>query len=178
MRTLGPRSVSSFLKVILDITFLITGAFLAFFGGLALINAFGLATGASLPDWKWPIGWHWALFASTPRAVALLSWITLNHIGALVIVGRLRKVFGTLTKDTPFQFENARRLRVIGLVMAALQVSEWVIWAIVGRNATETIEFLRPDINPVAIFGIVVMFVLAEVFDEGARMKKDLELTI
>jgi len=178
MRTLGPRSVSSFLKVVLDITFILLVIGLLFFGGLALINAFGLITGAKLPDWVWPVGQHWPMFAGTPRAVALLSWISLNHIGALVIVGRLRRIFRTLTSDTPFQAENARRLRIIGLVMAALQVSEWVIWAVVGQGAPDRVEYLRPDVNPVAIFGIIVMFVLAEVFDEGARMRKDLDLTI
>lgn len=177
MRTLGPRSISSFLKIVLDFAYVVVAVSALFFGVLALINMYGLASGAKLPDWTWPYGWRWQLFAATPRAVALLSWITLNNIGALVILGRLRKIFKTLTHDTPFQAENARRLRIIGLVMAALQVSEWVIWLAVGRTAPERFQFLHP-IDPVAIFGIVVMFVLAEVFDEGARMKKDLELTI
>ena len=40
-------------------------------------------------------------------------------------------------------------------------------------------QFLQNVLNSGAFALIgVVMFVLAEVFDEGARMKKDLELTI
>ena len=176
MRTLGPRSVSSVLKVFIDITWILAAAFLALFGVLALVNAFGLMSGADLPDWTWPIGPDRPFFPATPSAIAFLTWASLYFLGALVILGRLRKVFSTLTQDTPFQFENARRLRVIGLVLAALQVSELVIWFVVGRHDPH-FRFLEA-VDPGTIFGIVVMFVLAEVFDEGARMKKDLELTI
>jgi hypothetical protein len=177
MRTLGPRSVSSVLKVFLDIAFLGAAAFLVFFGLLALTNAVGLATGADMPDWTWPMRPDRPLFPATPAVIALHTWASLYFLGALVILGRLRKIFRTLTSETPFQTENARRLRVIGLVLAALQISQLVIWLVVGRHDPERFRWLHP-VDLGAIFGIVVMFVLAEVFEEGARMKKDLELTI
>jgi hypothetical protein len=176
MRTLGPRSVASVLKIFIDIVFVLAAACLVIFGMLAMANAYVLATHATLPAWIWPQNGR-AVFSGAPATIAFHTWASLYFLGAMVILGRLRKIFGTLTRDTPFQFENARRLRVIGLVLAALQLSELIIWFTVGRTDHDRFRFLHP-IDPGAIFGIVVMFVLAEVFDEGARMKKDLELTI
>ncbi|MEI7933261.1 MAG: DUF2975 domain-containing protein, partial [Alphaproteobacteria bacterium] len=161
----------------IDIVFAFTAVFLVFFGLLAMINVFGLITHADLPDWTWPRMPDRRLFQGTPTAFAFNTWASLYFLGGMVILGRLRKIFGTLTRDTPFQTENARRLRIIGLVLAALQLSELIIWVLVGRHDPERFRFLHP-VDLGGIFGIVVMFVLAEVFDEGARMRKDLELTI
>lgn len=178
MRTLGPRSVSSFLKVFLDIVFVFLTVWTIFLGILALGSAAGMAfTNLNLPDWRWP--WGLPLFVHTPRGASGLLLFALFSVGLLAIVGRLRKIFVTLIKGEPFQSENARRLRVIGLILAALEISRYAIWAVLTIGASpETMRAFRPDVDFVGIFAIGVMFVLAEIFDEGARMRKDLDLTI
>lgn len=178
MRTLGPRSVASFLKLLLDIAYFLSILIALFFGMLALGSAARLAVpDLWLPGWRWP--WDMPMFVQSARGAARLLFMCLSVVGGIVILGRLRKVFATLTAGTPFVFENARRLRVIGLVMAALQASEWAIWFLLIKGTpAEQLRFLRPDIDIVGLFAIGVMFVLAEVFDEGARMRRDLDLTI
>jgi hypothetical protein len=178
MRTLGPRSVSSFLKVFLDISYL----FLAFSLGLVALWALASVLAMVIPGFpfsesEWPNGLP--VLVSTPRGAALILLFGLFVLGLLAIVGRLRKIFITLIAGQPFQAENSRRLRVIGLILAALEASRYIIWAVFSASAPEGSPFRDiPDFNFVALFGIGVMFVLAAIFDEGARMRKDLELTI
>ncbi len=178
MRTLGPRSVSSFLKVFLDLAFVVTTLWLVFLGALALLSALQMSAGVHLPNWHWAFSSQ-PLFASTPRGAAWLLTGCLFTLGLWVIVGRLRKIFVTLIAGQPFQAENARRLRVIGLVLAALEFSRYGVWAImISGTAIGQNRLFQPQIDFVGLFAIGVMFVLAEVFDEGVRMRKDLDLTI
>ena len=178
MRTLGPRSISSFLKVFLDLSFGFMALFLLFLGGLALWSAIAMAhPGLPVPGWRWgPQGLP--MFVTTPRGASGLLLFALYMLGLLGIVGRLRKIFITLVAGQPFQAENARRLRIIGLILAALEVSRYAIWAMLVIGSPDGIHSYRPNIDVVGLFAIGVMFVLAEVFDEGVRMRKDLDLTI
>lgn len=177
MRTLGPRSVASFLKIFLDIVYVFLTLWAVLLGGLAMASAARMAFGFDLPDWRWP--WGLRMFVETARGAASLLLFLLASLGLLTIVGRLRKIFGTLVAGTPFVFENARRLRIIGLVLAALEVSRYAIWWFLTAGLPfERSRSFMPDIDFVGLFAIGVMFVLAEVFEEGARMRKDLDLTI
>jgi hypothetical protein len=94
----------------------------------------------------------------------------------MVIVERLRRVFATLTAGDPFHPDNVRRLRVVGLALAALLVANYVFYSV---N-----QWLFPDKNFFdsfslsAWFPVLVVFVLAEVFREGARLRREAELTI
>jgi len=179
MRTLGPRSISSFLKVFLDISFGFIALFLLSLGAIALWSALHMANPAlPTPTWHWgPNGPP--MFVASPRGASGLPLFALYMLGLLGIVGRLRKIFITLVAGQPFQAENARRLRIIGLILAALEVSRYAVWAILLLCAPDSpVRDYRPNIDVVGLFAIGVMFVLAEVFDEGVKMRKDLDLTI
>jgi hypothetical protein len=79
--------------------------------------------------------------------------------GFLLILRNLRMIFRTLTIGDPFRPENVRRLRQIGLIPGVM-------------DSQGTGELLTP------IFSVLVVFVLAEVFREGARLRRESELTI
>src|SRR5262249_54183781 len=95
----------------------------------------------------------------------------------LIIVQRLRKIFGTMTAGDPFHPENVRRLRVVGLFLALLEMA-----ASLSRPIHEFAlhEAAPPSesVDLTAWFAVLVVFVLAEVFREGARLRRDAELTI
>ena len=175
MRTLGPGSVSSFLKIILDVVYV------ALWVGVAVV---GLSALASL------------LFDVSPRMFGPMVALELNRAGesgplvtaALVaaaaymagvqiIVDRLRRIFATLTAGDPFHPDNVRRLRVVGMMLAALEL---------GRYPFAAIQmWLSPDqmspakgVSLTAWFAVLVVFVLAEIFREGARLRREAELTI
>src|SRR4029453_15610831 len=97
--------------------------------------------------------------------------------GGRVIVDALRRIFMTLTAGDPFHPDNVRRLRLIGGMLAALGL---------GRSVGGGVGPLVPvnkgaqagGFNPPAWFSVLVVFVLAEVFREGARLRREAELTI
>jgi hypothetical protein len=176
MRTLGPRSISSLLKILLDIGYALISLGLVGIGALAMLSALAMVNPAPFHNWHWPSGR--SILAQTPRGAALFLIFAFNMLGLLAIVGRLRKIFATLVAGKPFSLENARRLRIIGLVLAALELSHYAIWGMFLWTGDASGRFMKPDLDITGLFGIGVMFVLAEVFEEGARMRKDLDLTI
>jgi hypothetical protein len=176
MRTLGPRSVSSALKIILDVVFVLLFIGIILLGVRALLSAVAMANpSAAFANWHFPKT-RIPVLATTPRAAAALITYCFNVLASIVVVGRLRKIFATLVAGTPFDIDNARRLRVIGLALMAAEISRLAVRALIwGMPGAPRFWF---EINFVGWFSIAVIFVLAEVFDEGARLRREAELTI
>jgi hypothetical protein len=181
MRALGPGSVSSFLKVILDV---VRWALMVSMGAVALailavlllsFNPELLGAATQLGDLH--IRGPWL----GPIAAATLLAAELYMAGALVIVGRLRRIFQTLIAGDPFHPENVRRLRVIGIALALLEIGRFA-FAGVARMIAHAFGVARPDVsahvNLTAWFAVLSIVVLAEVFREGARLRGEAELTI
>jgi hypothetical protein len=181
MRALGPGSVSSFIKVILDVVrwalIIAMG-----FGAVAILAILLLSFNPDLLGGSMQLGelrlkgpWLGPIAAATGLATELYM------AGALVIVGRLRRIFQTLIAGDPFQPENVRRLRVIGIALALLEIGRFA-FAAVARMIAHELGVARPNIsahvNLTAWFSVLVIVVLAEVFREGARLRGEAELTI
>jgi hypothetical protein len=174
MRALGPGSVSSLLKLILDVAYAVTIAGVALMLLLALaailfaVNP-GLLSGVTITEGE--------LFAErAPAVVGGLLAAGAYMSGVLVIVAALRRIFATLTAGDPFHPENAARLRLIGLVLAALELGRYAVWAI--SAGLPGVARVKPTFSITAWFSVLVVFVLAEVFREGARLRREAELTI
>jgi hypothetical protein len=184
MRALGPGSVSSLLKTALDVAYLILWivavvVFLLLIAGLVLapfipqLNAetFTFSVdGRNVSD----------LSRYTPVVAAALVSLLVYLAGLIAIVGRLRAIFATLIAGDPFRPENVGRLRFIGAVLAALLLITFaaprlldLLPGAVGESDGGAMAF-----NPTAWFAVLVVFVLAEVFREGARLRHEAELTI
>ena len=104
------------------------------------------------------------------------SWTRIGIGGVLVIVYSLRQIFMTLTAGDPFHPQNVRRLRLIGLMLAALELGRYAVWGFMPM--LPGIRRAEPNFNLTAWFSVLVVFVLAEVFREGARLRREAELTI
>ncbi len=176
MRALGPGSVSSFLKIILDVVF-----FALWIGvvavGLMMLAALMFSFNPELLDDITISTGDAEVAARGPFLLGGLLAMSLYLAGVLVIVERLRRIFATLTAGDPFHPDNVRRLRVIGLVLAGLEVGRYVMWG-VGSWILPGAEIDRPEFSLTAWFSVLVVFVLAEVFREGARLRREAELTI
>ncbi len=176
MRALGPGSVSSFLKIILDVVFI--ALWIGVIGcGLLTLAALMLSFNPDLLD---DISIRTGAGEVAARGPVLMGGLVAMGLylgGVLVIVERLRKIFSTLTAGDPFHPDNVRRLRVIGLVLAGLEIGRYAMWG-VGRWAELTGDMERPEFSLTAWFSVLVVFVLAEVFREGARLRREAELTI
>ncbi len=171
MRALGPGSMSSLLKLALDVT---SVALWVTLGVLLLAALLALLLPADLEIWRQvsQSGARGPMLAAGLLAFALYVGVV------LFIVARLRRIFSTLTAGDPFQPENVHRLRAIGFALAALEVINYVanlVSAWMFRDQFKSVHF---PFNPTAWFAVLVVFVLAEVFREGARLRGESELTI
>ncbi|MDP2214547.1 DUF2975 domain-containing protein [Phenylobacterium sp.] len=176
MRALGPGSVSSFLKIILDVVYV------ALWIGVSVVGVLMLAA---------------LLFSFNPELLADIAVtaggeeienrgpvVTLGLLaaavymgGILIIVAQLRKIFATLTAGDPFHPDNVRRLRVVGLILAGLELGRYAFWALSSAILPDS-NAMEPSLSLTAWFSVLVVFVLAEVFREGARLRREAELTI
>jgi hypothetical protein len=100
----------------------------------------------------------------------------LSMSAVLVIVDRLRRIFVTLMAGDPFHPDNVRRLRIIGLMLACLELMRYLVWTL--GASLPGVDKVEPRLSLTAWFSVLVVFVLAEVFREGARLRREAELTI
>ena len=185
MRALGPGSVSSFLKIILDVVF---AALWIGVGVFALITLAALLLSLNpemLPNFRLPgddgenvrTTAMAELVRNGPSLTSGLFAAGLYLGGVLVIVGSLRRIFTTLTAGDPFHPDNVARLRLIGLMLAGLELGRYAFWA-VSAWLLSGVNEREPKLSLTAWFSVLVVFVLAEVFREGARLRREAELTI
>ena len=176
MRALGPGSVSSFLKIILDVVYValwIGVSVVALMMLIALLMSFNpeLLSSMSLSVEGAKLIRQGPVLAGGLLAAALYMG------GLLVIVARLRQIFATLTAGDPFHPDNVLRLRVIGLALGSLELVRYAV-----RAAGEALDLNQTNdsqgLSLTAWFSVLVVFVLAEVFREGARLRREAELTI
>lgn len=177
MRALGPESVSSFLKVVLNVVYF---GLIGVIGLLSLAALLVLLLPADLEFWhQLDITTHSGrpLSATGPMLAGAMLALGVYLCGIMVIVGRLRRVFDTLTAGDPFHPDNIRRLRLIGAILAALELARYLFWG----ATTMLLPDLKAEASGVSFtawFSVLVVFVLAEVFREGARLRREAELTI
>ena len=178
MRAMGPGSVSSFLKIILDVVFA------ALWIGIAILAVAALA--ALLINFNPELvskirvstdGEIGKYLDNGPAIVSALISAVLYLAGILTIVGSLRRIFMTLTAGDPFHPDNVARLRLIGLMLAALELGRYAFWGF-SVWLVPDLQKVEPSLSLTAWFSVLVVFVLAEVFREGARLRREAELTI
>lgn len=117
-----------------------------------------------------PLPWAYVLLVAT-AAFAYLS------ISALIF-RLLIHIVATLRVGDPFHPLNVRRLHQIGAAFAAVTLGVWAGQFLVARfvrgamEAPSLFDLITPS------FAVVIIVVIAEVFREGARLRRESELTI
>jgi hypothetical protein len=111
------------------------------------------------------------------RTVAVLGLVAipLNY----VVLTRLRAIVETVRAGDPFVAANAHRLQTIAWTLLALQLLSIVIGAI-GKAVSSPAHPVDLDAG-FSINGwlaVLLTFLLARVFAEGALMREDLEGTV
>ena len=177
MRARGPGSVSSFLKIVIEVIYagLVVAASALLVAGLAALLLQPFA--GALPRVDLDALRSAGLEPKRPLALALLA-LAVFVTGQVVVFNRLRRVFGTLTLGDPFHPDNVSRLRVIGLALTGLELMGYILRMILAFVFPGRVTSGGGTLNLTAWFAILVVFVLAEVFREGARLRRDAELTI
>jgi hypothetical protein len=181
MRTLGPGSVSSFLKVVLDVFYAALWAALGalILGGVAILIFQPLTTTVANIDIQGVNPSTVSDLTDKPQALAGLIFIVAAYIGVLIVVlNRLRRVFETLIVGDPFRPQNVARLRVVGFALIALELLGYIVHRVTDMFVRGPAHGVGLSVNLTGWFAILVVFVLAEVFREGARLRQDADLTI
>jgi hypothetical protein len=149
-----------------------------------LMGAAILALLVALPNEQWIM----SAFKLTPspeaerliaglRIVAVigLATIPINHI----VLKRLLAMVGTVRAGDAFIAANAIRLHSIGWALLALQLLSLVIGAIGEAISTKANPVdLDAGFSASGWLAVLLAFVLARVFAEGAAMREDLEGTV
>jgi hypothetical protein len=111
------------------------------------------------------------------RAIAVLGIVTVPFNFA--ILKRLLAMVETVRAGDPFVAANAGRLQAIAWSLLALQVLSLMIAAIAKAVSTPDHPLhLDAGFSTTGWLAVVLTFVLARVFAEGARMREDLEGTV
>jgi hypothetical protein len=111
------------------------------------------------------------------RAIAVLGLAAtpLNH----VVLKRLLAIVETVRAGDPFVAANAYRLQAIAWVLLALNLLSIVIGAIAKTVSTPAHPLhIDAGFSINGWLAVVLTFVLARVFAEGALMREDLEGTV
>ena len=111
------------------------------------------------------------------RAIAALGVITVPlNLGMLK---RLLAMVHTVRSGDPFVAANAYRLNAIAWILLALQLISLIVWAIGKAVSTPAHPLhLNAGVSTAGWLAVVLTFILARVFAEGALMREDLEGTI
>ncbi|GAA0870756.1 hypothetical protein GCM10009116_25930 [Brevundimonas basaltis] len=117
-----------------------------------------------------PLPWAYVLLV----AVAAFAYLATSAL----IFRLLLRIVATLRVGDPFHPLNVRRLHQIGAAFATVTVGVWVGQFLVARfvrgamAAPSLFDLITPS------FAVVIIVVIAEVFREGARLRRESELTI
>lgn len=98
---------------------------------------------------------------------------------AYIVFSRLLRIVESVDMRAPFRVENAGRLRTIAWALLALELLHLGVVAIAWAVSTREVPLhITSSFSLTSWLAILLLFVLAQVFLEGARMREDLEGTI
>jgi len=130
------------------------------------MNALGIAPSSEIRRLIMPL-----------RAIAALGLVAVPLYDA--ILRRLIAIVGTVRRGDPFVAANAYRINSIAWALLALQLLSLVIGGI--GKAVSTPEYplhLDAGFSVSGWLAVLLTFILARVFAEGALMREDLEGTV
>jgi DUF2975 family protein len=95
------------------------------------------------------------------------------------VLARLLAIVDTVTAGDPFVLENAARLQTIAWAVLALEALHLVVVIVAASVSTpQTPLDVGSRLSLTRWLAILLLFVLARVFEQGARMRDDLEGTV
>lgn len=96
-----------------------------------------------------------------------------------VILTRLLAMVDTVRNGDPFVAENADRLQTIAWSVLVLEVMHAVVGFVAARVSTASQPLdIHWSFSVTRWLVVLLLFVLARVFDQGTRMREELEATV
>jgi len=95
------------------------------------------------------------------------------------VTRRLLMIVGSVSTGNPFIVVNAARLRAIAWALVVLELMHFVVGAVGSRVSSAAAPLhLSWGFSFTRCVAVLLLFVLARVFEEGARMREELEGTV
>jgi hypothetical protein len=95
---------------------------------------------------------------------------------AYVVFSRLLSIVESVGRGDPFIVDNAGRLRTIAWALLGLELLHICVVAIASAVSTKEVPIrINGNFQLTSWLAILLLFVLAQVFLQGARMREDLE---
>jgi len=121
--------------------------------------------------------------AEIPRLLMPLQMIAALGVAAVpfyyAILRRLIAIVATVRDGDPFVVANAQRLQAIAWAMFSLQLISMVIGGIAEAVSTPAVPLhLDAGFSVSGWLAVLLTFILARVFAEGAQMRADLDGTV
>lgn len=166
MKITGTKSMSSFIKIILELLFLI-----------GIISLFAI-----------PI-YIYYLTTNTEGVLSFLSICTLQNIicffiiyfsaiPGLVLIYQFIKLFEALKKNTPFAEDNAIYLKNSSIVGSIISISYFVVFMILFCNDVLIYGIFAFIIGIIFLVFTIGTYILSKLFKQAAEYKEENELTI
>lgn len=151
-------------------------ALIVLVAGAVLIGA-GIAGSLNGGAFELPMLTTWAEDVPTVNLVAALIETIIVATGLGYICHQLRRILSTLAAGDPFVPQNARRLMQIALSLALIELTSIGVSLVLGAVFEAELS-LRVLIDPEIIGAVIVLWILAQVFREGARLRESDQMTI
>jgi len=172
------RSSAQALAVARPVIQALTVLNLLYAAGITLL----LASSFFRPDWPWvPLGYD--MHAAHPGLpLGLRAIMVIGLVGAAIvhlILRRLLAIVDTVRGGNPFIPDNARRLQAIAWGVLCIEALRWMVAGISHALSTATQPMhMGGGFSFAPWLSVLLLFVLAGVFTQGARMRDDLEGTV
>jgi len=111
------------------------------------------------------------------RLVAVIGLAAVPVVHFILI--RILAIVDTVSGGDPFVLANAERLGKIAWAVLALELMHLAVGAIAAAVSTASAPFdIDWSFSPTRWVAVLLLFVLARVFEQGARMREELEGTV
>ena len=96
-----------------------------------------------------------------------------------VVLTRLLTIVETVGAGNPFVVANAARLQGIAWAILGLELMHFAVGIVAASVSTAAAPFdINWSFSPTRWVAVLLLFVLARVFEQGARMREELEGTV
>ena len=147
----------------------------------ALIFAL-LAVSFQAEEWTWRALGVGAVAAHEGVVAGMRAIMVIGIVGipiADVVLSRLLRIVESVRTGEPFTADNAGRLRTIAWALLGVQLLHVCVVAIASAVSTREVPLrINGNFQLGGWLAVLLLFVLAQVFLAGTRMREDLEGTV
>src|SRR5579872_5441813 len=147
----------------------------------ALIFAL-LAISFAAEEWTWRALGVGAVSGHEGIVAGMRAVMVIGIVGtpiAYVVFSRLLRIVESVRRGKPFTMGNAGRLQSIAWALLGLELLHICVVAIASAVSTKEVPLrINGNFDLTGWLAILLLFVLAQVFLEGTRMREDLEGTV